>query len=246
MAVAYDAESRGAGGSGNFNWTHTPVGTPKGIWVFVGQDTGLTDEVTGVTYGGTAMTRVTTGSPTNPVFRDGSGAGEDGGEYCYFLGASIPTGAQTVAVTVNGTGSLKRGYAGSVTAAADTEVVDCNSNTAGGSTTPTLGTLSLGGRTCMVAMGFWSQRPATGNITPSAGWTARREDTIGSNTIAHYTYDTIASADVAADWTHDQSAGGDYCGLALAIREVAGGGSTGKSTLVGSSLITSNLLRRLV
>jgi hypothetical protein len=101
MAVALDATSAGAGGTGNFNWTHTPVGTPKGVWVVIPQDTGQTDEVTAVTYGGVAMERVIAGSPTNPIFRDGVG-GDDGGIYEYFLGSGIPTGAQTVAVTVNG------------------------------------------------------------------------------------------------------------------------------------------------
>lgn len=36
-------------------WTHTPVGTPRGIIVQVVQNAG-TDEVTGVTYGSVAMT----------------------------------------------------------------------------------------------------------------------------------------------------------------------------------------------
>jgi hypothetical protein len=222
MAVAFDAVSAGAGGTGNFNWTHTPVGTPKGAWVFVLQDTGQTDEVTDVTYGGVAMTRVTTGSPTNPVFRDGTGA-DDGGCYTYFLGASIPTGAQTVAVTVNGTGSLKRGRAGTVTAAADTEVVDCNSGT-GVNANPSLGTLSLAGRSCFAVLGFWSAEGAVGNITPIAGWTSQNEQTLGNGTVGHYTYDTVGTTDVVCGWTHSVSE--DFAGHALAIAEAAGGSVT--------------------
>jgi hypothetical protein len=186
MAVALDATSAGAGGTGNFNWTHTPVGTPKGVWVVIPQDTGQTDEVTAVTYGGVAMERVIAGSPTNPIFRDGVG-GDDGGIYEYFLGSGIPTGAQTVAVTVNGTGSLKRGRAGTVTAAANTEVVGSIS-AAGASANPSLGTLPLAGRSCLVAMGFWSAEGSVGNIAPLAGWTSQNEQTFGNGTVGHYSW----------------------------------------------------------
>jgi len=74
-------------------WTHTPVGTPKGVVVLIPQGT-ATDNVTAVTYGGVALNRVRFAA---------RGSAEACAVYIYFLGAGIPTGAQTVAVTTAGT-----------------------------------------------------------------------------------------------------------------------------------------------
>jgi hypothetical protein len=103
MTVAYDTVTESHGGtSGNtssasFNWTHTPVGTPRGVLVFVfsGNGSGATSgECTGVTYGGVSMSAVSGGTASDT-------ATEPGTVQSYFLGASIPTGNQTVVVSRN-------------------------------------------------------------------------------------------------------------------------------------------------
>lgn len=80
--------------TGSNSWTHTPWKKPRGIIVGIVHGVVSTDVVTGVTYGGVAMTRVTTAADT---------VTEPGRVYIYFLGSGIPEGAQTVAVTKTGT-----------------------------------------------------------------------------------------------------------------------------------------------
>src|SRR5688572_13669586 len=116
MAIAFDAASNVAAGNGTLSWTHTPVGTPKGVLVLIASAS-LTDQVAAATYGGTAMTELA----DSPLLQT---VGDEGGSvYGYFLGSSVPTGAQTVEVTVTGAAS-KRAVAVTVTAAGDTAVED--------------------------------------------------------------------------------------------------------------------------
>jgi len=123
MTAAFDAftkidtvtDTSSAGGP--LSGTHTPSGTPRGVIVYIHQSAGTTggdgDDVSAVTYGGVSMSRVTTAADT---------AGETMRTYAYFLGASIPTGAQTVTVTYSGGSATRILYCISVTASADTEV----------------------------------------------------------------------------------------------------------------------------
>lgn len=120
MAVAFDAssESHATGNvstsQSSFSWTHTPIGTPKGILVFTFSNT-TNDNATSVTYGGTSMTAVSGG---RAVF-----SGTYGGETkSWFLGSSISTGAQTVVVNRTNNADQMWAVAFSVTAAADTSV----------------------------------------------------------------------------------------------------------------------------
>ncbi len=74
------------------SYTHTPSGTPRGVLIFVYTLLQTADVVTGVTYGGVSVTAVSGGSATDT-------ATEPGRVTAYFLGSSVPTGAQTVSVT---------------------------------------------------------------------------------------------------------------------------------------------------
>jgi len=122
MAVAYDATSEshtgttGSVSQASFTWNHTPVGTPRGVLIYV-INSGPTsaDNVTSVTYGGTAVPAVTGGAAVDTATEPGRAA-------AYFLGSGIPTGVQ--AVVVNRTNNTDVLYAvmATVTAAADTEV----------------------------------------------------------------------------------------------------------------------------
>lgn len=119
MAITYDAASRNTAAdnttpsTGDFNWTHSPSGTPKGVVVVVVQE-GSGDSIAGVTYGGISMLRVRSDVRTTT---------EAGRVYIYFLGQDIPTGDQTVAVDT--TSVLDRtGYCGTVTADGEITTVD--------------------------------------------------------------------------------------------------------------------------
>jgi len=209
--VAFDAASQELGDTGTLTWTHTPVGTPRGVLCWVVQFVGATDEVTGVTYGGVAMTEVS----GSPLLKAG---GETAAVYLYFLGASIPTGAQTVTASVNGTGSNKNTYCFTVTGAANTEIVDVDATISSNSVANPSVTLSLGGRTSFAAIGFMSGAQTTAEATPSTNWTMpTNEWDPGTMVGGAYYYDIVASTDVAAGWTQ---AAEDAVAIAIAISEV--------------------------
>lgn len=220
MTIAFDAAVLSAAGTTGRSWTHTPVGTPRGVIVFISQGIGdATDEVTSVTYGGETMTEMA----NSPVLHTTS---QPAVVYGYFLGSGIPTGAQTVVVNVDATGSVKIAAAITVTAAQDTSVVDTTTVNSDSASNPS-STLALGSVTCFCALGFHSGIPSVGGVTPFTNWTDRGEHDFGSRIGGFYTYDVIASVDVSAGWTQSPD---DAVMHAVAIREDAAiGGFTPRS-----------------
>ncbi len=216
--VAFDAWSAvGTSGNDDRVWTHTPVGTPRGIVVLcVG--TGGVDQFISATYGGVSMNEVS-GSP-NVL-----SGGEGGNVSVFFLGSSIPTGAQTVSVSVEADGlGNKRCGAISLTASANTEVVDSDATINSDAVSNPSTTLSLGGRASFAAISFFSGINNVDNMAPLSNWTSRLEHDFGSDTAGWYTYDTIGTSDVTAGWTQGTE---DAAAIAVAISEVqavVGGG----------------------
>lgn len=211
MAVAFDAFSDVAAATTTpLSWTHTPSGTPAGAIVLIIADATTLDRITSVTYGGTSMTRVGT-------FHS-KGSSEYFTTYLYFLGASVPSGAQTVLVHNNGATVSKRAGAITLTADTDTEVVDEDISIESDAEANPTGTLSLGGRTSFAAIVFGSGRPGPANITPLTNWTDQLEHDFGASSAGWYTYDIIGSADVTIGWSQGSD---DTCASALAVSEVA-------------------------
>jgi hypothetical protein len=217
MAVAYDAVGSQPTQTTSPTWTHTPVGTPRGILVFVLQYATGSDDVTGVTYGGVAMTEL----GTSPLLHS---TGETFSVYAYFLGTSIPTGAQSVAVT--GTASNKCGVSYSVTANTDTKVENSSAFINSDSQANPSATLGLNGKTCFVALGAMSGHNGVASTTPTAGWTSSFEDVSSGVTQVSlaYKYDTIGSSDVTVGWTQTAE---DATSIAVAITELANARSRG-------------------
>lgn len=117
MTVARDAvlESATFTTTTPHTFTFTPVGTPRGIVLFVVYPAAA-DLITGtVSYGGVTMTRIPTNGHASVTTEAGSVVG-------YTLGASIPTGAQTVSIGHDGSATVKIAFVASMTAATDTEV----------------------------------------------------------------------------------------------------------------------------
>lgn len=206
MTVAYDAFSSGIGAN-TYSFTHTPVGTPRAVIVYT--TTGGAGDVTGVTYGGVAMTQMT-GSPNNL-----SGA-EAGNVTGWFLGASIPTGAQSVSVTSGA--ATKIAYCNTLTGAADTEIVDVDATINSTSQADPSVTLSLGGRTCFASICLYSGHDAATSVTPFSGWTSRNETDVGAQILAYYTYDTVGTTDVTSGWTQTAD---DALAITAAISEIS-------------------------
>jgi len=223
MAIAFDAADFSATTSSNtsITWTHTPVGTPRGIIVFIGQNTNDgTDRVTSVTYGSETMTEMS-GSPLLHT------TSQPGAVYGYFLGTNIPTGAQTVTVNLTGSGSIiKSGGSVSLTANEDTSTVDIDATMNSDSQADPSVTLQLGGVTCFAMIGALSGRASVIGVTPLTSWTERNEQDYGEQIGIWYTFDTIGSADVTAGWTQGAD---DATMIAVAIREDVAGGFTPRS-----------------
>lgn len=185
------------------SWTHTPAGTPRGVVVLiVTNDT--TDTVTSVTYGGVAMTRV----------RWQNVGGENGSAYGYFLGAGVPTGAQTV--TVNFTGANNHmGCSVTVTAADDTSV-DADLGLASTS----LGNPSINLTTSVETITYGALYSGTAGPTstaPDANHTDIQEADLGAETASCIRRTATVTAGLrAVGWT---AAADDVAAVALAVRE---------------------------
>jgi hypothetical protein len=120
VAVAHDASSEshtgttGSTAETSFSWTHTPAGTPRGVVVFVCVH-GAGGIISSITYGGAAVTAVSGGEAADT-------AGEGGACTAYFLGSSVPTGAQSIVVNRTNNATIVYAAAVTVTAAGDTDV----------------------------------------------------------------------------------------------------------------------------
>ena len=210
MAIAYDQFSTTTAATGNISRTHTPVGTPKGAIVWVVSNGGFADEVTTVTYGGTSMTEVSA-SPSL------ANLAEDSSVHCFFLGASVPTGAQTVAVTTNASAQTNRCYCVTVTADTDQTAVQNSiafTDDATGANPST--TLTLGGVSCFVAQAFQTgQNSVTGFDRLGAGWIVRDEHDFNVQCAGLYTF-SVGTDDVTVGVTQTAD---DLNLIAVAVKE---------------------------
>jgi hypothetical protein len=209
VTIAFDATSTAVAAVGTaLTWLHTPTGTPRGVIVLVVQNVGSTDEVTGVTYGGTAMTAV-------EELLHSTGA-EDGAVYAYFLGASVPTGPQTVIVSVNGIGSSKHAVAITVTGALDTVVEDTTTLDSAGAANPSVTVTIRATTLCFVAGALHSGQNMPTGIAPGAGYVEILEHDFGNQNAAFERRSALTSVDVAVNWTATSEESGV---VGIAIRE---------------------------
>lgn len=225
MAVAFDAFGSGsdAGGSANLTWTHTPVGTPRGVLVWIIQ-TGFTPSGTNAvscSYGATDM-----GSPVAEIVKTT-------GEVCavtfYFLGSSIPTGAQTVTFDPVAS-AIKLGGSVTLTADADTEIVDSDATINSDSSANPSITLSLAARACFAAIGFFSGQGDPAGVTPLSSWTSRLEHDFTPAVGGVYTYDNVGTSDVTAGWTQTAD---DAVAIAAAVSEIVTAAAPKSQLLLG-------------
>lgn len=116
MALSHDAETN-MDFTASTSFTHTPSAPPKAIWIGIAQEISNTDVITSVTYGGVTMDRVATNGFAQDTVT------EFGAAYQYFLGSGIPTGPQTVSITVASGTDPKTAWVLSLAGVSDTQIV---------------------------------------------------------------------------------------------------------------------------
>ena len=251
MTVAFDAFSEVAAvGTGTLSWTHTPVGTAKGVLVYICQILSTSDSAPVVTYGGVSVpVKLSVSQSTAEVSR----------VWSCFIGTGIPTGAQTVQITFTGTISRK---AYCLTYTSDGNCAYLGSTLASTSANPSI-SLALAGETCAVSLGAMTGATQDFDVAPTAGWTTRDETESGDMVSLCYTYNTVASTTPVAcglavfGEKHALVAMGIYEIPASMIVLVGSFALTGKNstfywladtiqTVVGEFILTGKSLLRLI
>lgn len=207
MTIAFDATSGSAAlinTATTTNWTHTPAGVPRAVVVLIPQGIN-TDQVSAVTYGGVALSRVRFNARA---------VTETCGVYIYFLGVSIPTGAQTMAVTTTGTNPM---WPQAITyTAAQNTVVNVQAGLDAGATVtnPSLALSPTGqaGLAYVCASGL--NAPVS---TPQAGLTQAAARDLGTIS-GHMGYKVVSAGATTVGWT---SAAEDVCHAGVGITELA-------------------------
>jgi hypothetical protein len=209
--ISYDAESEGTGTT-TLSWTHTPVGTPRGVLVFCMVATISTDVFSGATYGGTAMTAVGSAADSS---------GEVGFTEAYFLGASIPTGAQTAVCTVSSGTNTKHGVAFTFTNnnASDMETAGADFCTVSADVDDPSCTIASQTSPTMAAAAMHSGQNAEASTTAGSGFTIRHSNDYGTSTTASETMTTQqSSGTVTAAFV--TAASDDVAMVGVAIKQI--------------------------
>lgn len=218
MAIAFDATTSGSDTDfgGDITVSHTPVGTPRGVLVFITADLVSTDQSAATcTYGGTSMTQ---------VISSGKSSGEPVTVQAYFLGASVPTGTQSAVWTGDSAGGRYHLTVITFTAADDCEVQNSVEVANGDSVADPSTSLALSGNSCYVALGGFSGASDPGSVTPLSGWgtDVSNEFDFGAAVSVCYSYNTIGTSDVTCGWTQTAD---DAVSVAVAVKEAGGGTS---------------------
>ena len=190
------------------SFTHAPdVSALQGVLVFIAQNVASADLISSVTYGGVAMKRVGFAQDT---------AGEPGASYIYFLGSGVPSGSQTVTVTVASGTDAKHAWVLGLLGVGDLQVVASGivqGDTANPSVTLATPLEFVG----LAASVVFSGHNAVGSITPGTGY---QGSSIGGSVrdfgtqVARVELANMEGANVVCNWT---AASEDCAMVALAI-----------------------------
>lgn len=226
MALAFDAQSSFDLTTSASN-THTPVGTPRAVLVGIAQENGQVDAISGVTYGGVAMTRVTNGWAN-------INSAEVGNAYLYFLGSSIPTGAQSVSITVSTGAQAKTAWCLTFTASADTEVA-ASAQLSATQTNPSITLGTTAGFTGIAAAILWNaaNNPATNAV--GSGYTATTNVKDFGADGGLMEYGAKSGASVVVDFTNGTSEETAMVAAAIQEQAAAPSGRPDRMMLMGVS-----------
>jgi hypothetical protein len=213
VTVAFDAATT-KGDSIDVTFSHTPVGTPRGVLFFC-VHTLAVDQVVSVSYGGVAMSEV-----SNSPFLAVAGANPRTAEV-YFLGSGIPVGVQNVIVDRGGTAG-GRLIVVTLTGASDTTIdAVATLDTVIQDPTKDINTTASTNTWIMGALGF--QGIDTSTVGTGAGYTQISENDIGTWQVnSQYRTANGTGGTIACPWTTTLSA--DCCAFVVAVKDSGGGG----------------------
>jgi hypothetical protein len=246
MAIGFDAASEshtgttGSASEASFGWTHTPAGTPKGVLVFTFVNANA-DDATSVTYGGVSLTAVSGGRAVDT-------AGEPGDCKAWFLGSSVPTGAQTVTVNRNNNANVMYAVAITVTSSQNSEV-------------HTAGIVLLQEDGSVASQSVTDDSSGTGNSMRFAGINCGADD-FGTVLPSSPAFGTLYPDSGNSTWLQGIDFGTRVCGVVrettagtgarsvgffgpsddraavhLAVKDVAGGAATAIKDIIGCGII---------
>jgi hypothetical protein len=218
----------GSASEASFSWTHASAVSPRGILVFTCGLSSATNDVTSVTYGGVSMTAVTGGAATDTIT-------EPGNMKAWFLGASVPTGNQTVIVNRNNNANILYAVSISVTASSDTATHDAGivlQNESGVLAEQSVTDGSPGTDSMRVAGAFMGH-DTVGAIANGASTTGLRDIDVGSVGCKVVRETTLGQGARSLGWS--EGASDDRAAVYLAIKETgaASGPPVGSLNLLG-------------
>lgn len=116
VARAASAESERSATTDPWTFSYTPAGTPRGIAIGTSHGVTATNHVLSITYGGVSLTKIVEATDTIT---------EPGCASLWFLGASVPTGMQTISADIDSaTDDNIHFVLWELSGAADLEVID--------------------------------------------------------------------------------------------------------------------------
>ena len=175
--------------------THTPdQPVLQGVLVLIAQSASGSDFISGVTYGGKPMKRITFAADT---------AGEPGAAYAYFLGENVPQGDQTVTFTVSSGTEAKHAWIFGLLGAGQLEAKAAGI-VQGDTANPSVTLATQADFAGFIASVVYSGHNAPASITPGTGYTAGNFGgsvrDFGTN-VARIEFANKQGANVVANWT---------------------------------------------
>jgi len=204
--VAIEDVRTGTTSPQTFTTTGAAASGIKGFVLAIVHGTSSTDHVSAASYGGVALVRKQRNTDT---------VTEAGAAEWWFLGASVPQGAQTVSYTPGATTDDIHAVAITLLAATDTEVIDVDGvseNVANPSVT-----LQYGGRSAMAFGALYAGGAIPTDFTPNANCTTVHDHDLGAFYSEIIRQTTAGTADFAIGGT---SGTDDVAFAAIAVAEV--------------------------
>lgn len=200
-----------------FTASHTPVGTPRGVSVFIFSPR-IIDYIDGtVSYGGVALARDQWAAINGT---------EDLECWHYFLGSGVPTGTQTVSIAHTGAVPAKYAVCVTYTASGDLEIKASGKIETEPVDDPSLA-LDSGASTALRIGALYTGTNSAGNVAPGTGYTEAYELGVAAANVQSVIYETTpSSGSTSIAWTTQNE---ETALIGAAIGEVAAAGSVGSS-----------------